>query len=168
MALPFILAGAQLALGAGQAFMGHQQQQAQYRQAKSAAKRQHRLAKAQNLVQRQQLLSTYVNRIEDLMADQQAIADQFGARANKAERDIAFVDDFAADTYILRQERLNRAFEAQAFEDQAAAIKLAQSQGVAAAAGQSGVTASRRDFIAPLAAAGREPANHGETDHWFD
>ena len=168
MALQFIMAGAQLALGAGKAFAGHNQQQRQYRQAKSAAKRQHQLAKAQNMVQRQQLLSTYVNTIEDLMQDQQAIADQFGARANKAGRDIAFVDDFAADTYILRQERLNRAFEAQAFEDQAAAIKLAQSQGVAAASGQSGVSASRRDFIAPLAAAGRNRRIMAKQDHWFD
>ena len=147
MALQFIMAGAQLALGAGKAFAGHQQQQAQYRQAKSAAQR-------QNMLQRSQLSSSYVERINSLMDQQQAIADAFGARVGKAKQDIKFLDQFAADKYTLRQEQLNRAFEQQAFADQASAVKLAQSQGVAAASGQTGVTASRRDFTAPLALAG--------------
>ncbi len=147
MALNFILGGAQLAMGLGKSFMGHSQQQRQYRQAKSAARR-------QNNLQRAQLSSNYVESINSLMADQQAIADQFGARVNTGMRNIAFIDDFAADTYRLRQERLNRTFAAQAFADQASAVKLAQAQGTAAAAGQSGVTAGRRDFIAPLAQAG--------------
>ena len=147
MALNYILGGAQLAMGLGKSFLGHQQQQRSYRQSKSAARR-------QNMLQRSQLSSNYVERLQGLMADQQAIADQFGARVNKGMRDIAFIDDFAADTYRLRQDKLNRTFAAQAFADQASAVKLAQAQGTAAAAGQSGVTAGRRDFIAPLAQAG--------------
>ena len=151
MALNFIMAGAQLALGGAKAFMGHSQQQAQYRQAKSAAKRQNRL-------QRSQLTANYSERIKSLMADQQAIADAFGARVGKAKQDIKFLDQFAADKYMLRQEQLNRSFAQQAFADQASAVKLAQSQGVAAASGQTGVTAARRDFTAPLAAAGMNRA----------
>ena len=151
MALNFILGGAQLAMGAGKAWMGHQQQQAQYRQAKSAARR-------QNNLQRQQLSSSYVERMNSLMDQQQAIADAFGARVGKAKQDIKFLDQFAADKYMLRQEQLNRAFAQQAFADQASAVKLAQSQGVAAASGQTGVTASRRDFTAPLALAGMNRA----------
>ena len=154
MALNFIMAGAQLALGAGKAFAGHSQQQAQYRQAKSAAKRSHNLAIAQNLERRGQLTTNYVNRLDRIMLEQQAIADQFGARVGKAKQDIKFIDEFAADKYMLRQEQLNRTFAQQAFADQASAVKLAQSQGVAAASGQTGVSASRRDFTAPLAAAG--------------
>ena len=148
MALNFILAGAQLAMGAGKAWMGHSQQQAQYRQAKSAARR-------QNMLQRQQLSSSYVERINSIMDQQQAIADAFGARVNKGLQDIKFLDEFAASRFMIRQEQLNRAFAAQALTDQASSIKLAQSQGVAAASGQSGVTAARRDFVSPLAAAGR-------------
>ena len=148
MALNFILAGAQLAMGAGKSYMGHQQQQAQYRQAKSAAKR-------QNNLQRSQLSSNYVERIDGIMDQQQAIADAFGARVNKGLQDIKFLDEFAASRFMIRQEQLNRAFAAQALTDQASSIKLAQSQGVAAASGQSGVTAARRDFVSPLAAAGR-------------
>ena len=47
MALNYILGGAQLAMGLGQSFLGNQQQQRSYRQAKSAAKRQNNLARAQ-------------------------------------------------------------------------------------------------------------------------
>ena len=93
MALNFIMAGAQLAMGAGMSFAQHSQRQAQYRQAKSAARR-------QNMLQRSQLSSNYVESIRSLMADQQAIADQFGARVNKGMRDIAFIDDFAADRHV--------------------------------------------------------------------
>ena len=148
MALNYILGGAQLAMGLGQAFMGRSQQQAQYRQAKSAARR-------QNNLQRQQLTSNYLERIDSIMDQQQAIADAFGARVNKGLQDIKFLDEFAASRFMIRQEQLNRAFAAQALTDQASSIKLAQSQGVAAASGQSGVTAARRDFVSPLAAAGR-------------
>ena len=147
MALNFIMMGAQAALGAGKAFAGHSQQQAQYRQAKSAARRQRNLLMVQNN-------TNYSERIKSLMANQQAIADQFGARVDKGLRDIKFLDTYANDVYRQRQERLNRTFAAAAFADQASAVKLAQSTGTAAAAGQSGVTASRRDFIAPLALAG--------------
>ena len=148
MALNFILAGAQLAMGGAKAFMGHSQQQEQYRQAKSAARR-------QNNLQRQQLTSNYLEKIDGLMDTQQAIADAFGAKVNKGLQDIKFLDEFAASRFTIRQEQLNRAFAAQALADQASSIKLAQSQGVAAASGQSGVTAARRDFVSPLAAAGR-------------
>jgi len=148
MALNYILGGAQLAMGLGQAFMGHSQQQRQYKQAKSAARR-------QNMLQRSQLSSSYVERMNSLMDQQQAIADAFGAKVGKAKQDIKFLDQFAADKYMLRQEQLNRTMAQFALSDQATSIKLAQNQGVAAASGQSGVTAARRDFIAPLAAAGR-------------
>ena len=102
-----------------------------------------------------QLSSNYVERINSIMDQQQAIADAFGARVNKGLQDIKFLDEFAASRFMICQEQLNRAFAAQALTDQASSIKLAQNQGVAAASGQSGVTAARRDFVSPLAAAGR-------------
>ena len=154
MALGTILGIAQLGMGAYQAFAGHNQQQNAYKAQKRQAQQAYNLAQIQRQQQiaaeerrvekqRQQLKAGYLRSLDNLVADQEAITQAFGARVDQGLEQINFNNQFAADTYVLRQEKLNRAFAKQAFADQDQAVRLAQATGTQAAAGRTGVSASR-------------------------
>ena len=147
MALNYILGGAQLLMGGAQSIFGHNAQQAAYDRAKSQARR-------QNMLQRQQLSANYVSNIQDIMSQQQYIADAFAARVQQGHQQIQFNNQYASDVYRLRQQKLNDTFAQAAFSDQARAVQQAKAIGVAAAAGRTGRTAARFD-TANLAQLGR-------------
>lgn len=150
MALNWILGGAQLLMGGAQSIFGHNARQAAYSRAKSQARRQNDLA-------RQQLSANYVSRVQDIMGEQQMIADAFAARVQRGHKQIQFNNEYAADVYRLRQRKLNDTFAAAAFADQARAVQAAKATGIAAAAGRTGRTAARFD-VANLAQLGRNRA----------
>jgi len=150
MALNYILGGAQLLMGGAQSIFGHSARQAAYNRAKSQARR-------QNMLQRQQLSANYVSNIQGIMDQQQMIADAFAARVQQGHQQIKFNNEYAADVYRLRQQKLNDTFASAAFSDQARAVQQAQATGIAAAAGRTGRTAARFD-VANLAQLGRNRA----------
>ena len=150
MAIGLTLALATTALGAGKSILGHMGQQKSYRAKKRAAKKQFN-------AKRMQLLANHRSAIAQVREDNRIAAEAYTARINQGHAQVKFNNQYAADVYSLRQQKLNDAFAAQAFADQDRAVRLAQAQGQMAAAGRTGVTAGRFD-IANIAQAGRNQA----------
>ena len=145
-----LLGGIQFGLGTVKSILGHNQEQKAYR----AKKRQ---AKKQFNAKRMQLLANHRSAIAQVREDNQIAAEAYTARINQGHAQVGYNNQYAADVFALRQQKLNDAFAAQAFADQDQAVRLAQAQGQMAAAGRTGVTAGRFD-IANIAQAGRNNA----------
>jgi hypothetical protein len=146
-----IIAGSlQAAMGTAKGIFGDSQRDKAAARAKSAAMKKYRAKK-------KSLYAGFYRDLDKYNANVQYTEQMWNAKFQQGMADIDFTNQHAAETYYLRQQQLNQAFQQLAFEDQDRAVRFAKSQGVAAAKAQTGVTAGRFD-IANAAIKGRNEA----------
>lgn len=114
----------------------HNQQQHNFRKAKGRAR------KAADRANRR-IAENYKLTIGNYLADIQSTEQQWSAMIDQAMADAAFLDDYAGDVYVQRQQKLNEVFAAEAFRQQDQVVRYMQSAGFAAASGRTGNTAGR-------------------------
>ena len=145
-----IQGGLQAAMGATKGLFGDSQRDKAAARAKSAAMQKYR-------AQKKSLYAGFYRDLDKYNANVQYTEQMWNAKFQQGMADIDFTNQHAAETYYLRQQQLNQAFQQLAFEDQDRAVRFAKSQGVAAAKAQTGVTAGRFD-VANAAIKGRNEA----------
>ena len=114
----------------------HNQQQHNFKKAKGRAR------KAADRANRR-IAENYKLTIGNYLADIQSTEQQWSAMIDQSLADAAFLDDYAGDVYVQRQQKLNEVFAAEAFRQQDQVVRYMQSSGFAAASGRTGVTAGR-------------------------
>lgn len=137
-------------MGITKGLFGDSQRDKAAARAKSAAMKKYR-------AQKKSLYAGFYRDLDKYNANVQYTEQMWNAKFQQGMADIDFTNQHAAETYYLRQQQLNQAFQQLAFEDQDRAVRFAKSQGVAAAKAQTGVTAGRFD-VANAAIRGRNEA----------
>ena len=135
-ALAMVAGGLTAGKGITASIIGNNAKQQAYRKQKSAAKR------AANLAN-QQISRNYALSLESYNANVQATEQQWSALIDQSLADAKFLDEYAGDVFVQRQQRLNELFAQEAFRQQDQMVRFMQSSGMAAASGQTGVTAGR-------------------------
>jgi len=93
----------------------HNQAQHNFRKAKGRAR------KAADRANRR-IAENYKLTIGNDLADIQSTEQQWSAMIDQSMADAAFLDDYAGDVYVQRQQKLNEVFAAEAFRQQGTAI----------------------------------------------
>ena len=135
-ALAMVAGGLTAGKGITASIIGNNAKQQAYRKQKGAARRAADLAN-------QQISRNYGLTIENYLGNVQATEQQWNALINQSLADAAFLDEYAGDVYVQRQQKLNNVFAQEAFRQQDQMVRYMQSSGFAAASGRTGVTAGR-------------------------
>ena len=135
-ALAMVAGGLTAGKGITASIIGNNAKQQAYRKQKGAARRAADLAN-------QQISRNYGLTIENYLGNVQATEQQWNALINQSLADAAFLDEYAGDVYVQRQQKLNQVFAQEAFRQQDQMVRYMQSSGFAAASGRTGVTAGR-------------------------
>jgi len=135
-ALAMVAGGLTAGKGITASIIGNNAKQKAYRKQKGAARRAADLAN-------QQISRNYGLTIDNYLGNVQAVEQQWNALINQSLADSQFLDEYAGDVYVQRQQKLNNVFAQESFRQQDQMVRYMQSSGFAAASGRTGVTAGR-------------------------
>ena len=140
MSLTLGLMAAQGIYGAAKSIIGQNDKMAAY-------SRQRKAAQQQTNMRNFQLQSNFGRQIEQIRESNKIAGAAYSAKVAQGKEQLSYNAEWLRDTFLKEQLDLNNYKDQLSFKDQFDEIRLAQSSGRAAAAGQSGATAARLDSI---------------------